>query len=307
MTDESGDDRVAAIREASTLAELADLLGAATPDEAYFEAKPVWAAAVRRRQTERSEESGLPGWRVPVDGHAFHVHGVTHAGTDAERGVLRDHVERFRDRGATVYCEQGIRPLYFDDFPAVCEMDDYRWALRRCADREVETHLDGLAEADVDAVLEDLTAVADRFREAVFSLVESGGAVYGDRFERALGDVAAGFLTSHVAAATGESYEAFRLSNAAAEDPDRLGALMRYYERAFLPQPLEREWLRGHDPELELVSHARNERMANYAVYHNEAATEVHLIVGAAHAPGVRYYLRRLRDGAEVPDDFAPL
>ncbi|GAB3419875.1 hypothetical protein GCM10027435_21820 [Haloparvum alkalitolerans] len=307
MVSDPADPRVAAIREATSLAELADGLGVATPHEAYFEAKPVWAEAVRRRQAARPADDGLPGWRVTVDGHAFHVHGVTHAGTDAERDALRGHVERFRDRGATVYCEQGIRPLYFEDFPAVCEMDDYRWALRECADRDVETHLDALSETGVDAVLEDLTAAADRFREAVFSLVESGGAVYGDRFERALGDVAAGFLTDHAAAATGESYEAFRLSNAAAEDPERLGALMRYYERAFLPQPLEREWLRGHDPELELVSHARNERMADYAVYHNEAATEVHLIVGAAHAPGVRYYLRRLRDGAEVPDDFAPL
>jgi hypothetical protein len=36
--------------------------------------------------------------------------------------------------------------------------------------------------------------------------------------------------------------------------------------------------------------------MADYALYHT-TATETHLIVGAAHQPGVTYYLQRHRDG----------
>ena len=92
-------------------------------------------------------------------------------------------------------------------------------------------------------------------------------------------------------------FEAFAKSRRAAEDPTRLGELQRYYKTTFLPQPLEREWLRRHDPELEAVSHARNERMADYVVFHADDEETVHLIVGAAHQPGVVYYLERHRDG----------
>jgi pheromone shutdown protein TraB len=44
--------------------------------------------------------------------------------------------------------------------------------------------------------------------------------------------------------------------------------------------------------------------MADYAVFHNDDAEEVHLIVGAAHQPGVVYYLERYRDGRTVPESF---
>ncbi|MEF8774370.1 MAG: hypothetical protein V5A37_06600, partial [Halobacteriales archaeon] len=79
------------------------------------------------------------------------------------------------------------------------------------------------------------------------------------------------------------------------------------YETAFLPPPIEREWLRRHDPELELVTHARSERQADYAVYHNDDAREVHLVVGAAHQPGVTYYLERHRDGHRSASEFEPV
>ncbi|NHX37507.1 MULTISPECIES: hypothetical protein [Halolamina] len=165
-------------------------------------------------------------------------------------------------------------------------------------------HLEGLPETGFDAVVEDVTSVAARFRDATFSLIESGSSVYGDQFERTLGDVAAAFVTDHADLAVGESYESFTLSRGANRNPERLGALQRYYERTFLPQPLEREWLRAHDPELEVVTHGRNERMADYAVYDEGTAEAVHLIVGAANQPGVSYYLERHRDDRSLPESF---
>jgi hypothetical protein len=300
-------ERVAAIRSAGELADLVDLFETDSVHDAYFEAKAVWRRALRREQEDEPRPDGLPGDSVTFDGTTFHVHGVTHAGTDAERAFLQKHVEQYLDRGAVTYCEQGIRSMYFEDFSAACEMDDYVWAMRECEDLAGESHVEALPERGLDAVLEDLASVAADFREATFSLIESGRQVYGERFERALGDVAADFLTDHADLAVAQSYEAFRLSQEASENPERLHDLQQYYERSFLPQPLEREWLRRHDPELELVSHARNERMADYAVYHNQDATEVHLIVGAAHQPGVIYYLQQHQQGREVPEDFTPL
>lgn len=300
-------DRLAAIRAADSLADLCEPFETDSLHEAYVRASDYWEKEIRRKQERRVPPSphGIPGATVDVDGHAFHVHGITHAGTDAEREFLREHVERYLDSGSVVYCEQGIRPLYFSDLPGVCAMDDYRWALAQCERLDTESHVEALSEAGADAVLEDLASLAGTFRDAAFSLTESGSSVYGERFERTLGAVAADFLTDHADEGRGKSYEAFRLRRTASEDPTELGALQRYYERTFLPQPLEREWLRRHDPELEIVSHARNARMADYAIYHNENVTEVHLIVGAAHQPGVQYYLERHRDGdRRVSDSF---
>jgi len=238
----------------------------------------------------------IPGTPVEIDGVEFWVHGITHAGTDAEREFLRERVRALGDRGAWTYCEQGIREMYFEDFPAVCAMDDQRWAMDRCRNLDVESHLAGLG-PEFEGVVEGVGDAASQFREAVFSLVDAGSDVYGEEFERALGDLATTFLTSHADVATGSDFESYRLSRAAAEDPRRLVDLQTYYEKRFLPQPIEREWLARHDREVELFTHARNERMADYAVYHHDTAPEVHLIVGAAHAPGVRYYLECHRDG----------
>lgn len=55
-----------------------------------------------------------------------------------------------------------------------------------------------------------------------------------------------------------------------------------------------------------LVTHARNERMAEYVMYHAEDETNVHVIVGAAHQPGVRYYLEAFRDGEKTLTGFEP-
>jgi hypothetical protein len=119
--------------------------------------------------------------------------------------------------------------------------------------------------------------------------------------------VASAFLMSHEDASTGRDFASFSMSRAAARDPSKLPALQDYYRRAFLPQPLEREWLRRHDPALELLTHARNERMADYGVYHNEGSEDVHLVVGAAHQPGVTYYLEQYRDGKRRVEDFEPV
>jgi hypothetical protein len=301
----TGDGRdAAAIRAADSLADLRAAFGMDSDHHAYLRAKEVWSAAKRREQATDELRDGLPGNCVVVDGTEFHVHGITHAGTREERAFLRDYVSKFLDRGASVYCEQGIRQMYFGDFPSVCEMDDYRWAMNECAELDAKSPLDDIPGLAFGSIREDVTSVASEFQNAVFSLIESGGEVYGERFERALGDVAAGFLTSHEDLAVGDDFESYVLSREASRDPRKLAELQRYYDRTFLPQPLEREWLRRHDPKLELVSHARNERMADFVVYHHETAEEVHVVVGAAHQPGLVYYLERYRDGRELPEEF---
>ncbi|MDZ7687716.1 MAG: hypothetical protein U5J64_03165 [Halobacteriales archaeon] len=288
---------VEAIRSAGSLSELADTLGAETEYDAYFEAKRVW-----RENTDGWFDSSydgdgvLPGDRVVVNGHDFHVHGVTHAGTEEERAFLREHASRFLDRNATIYCEQGIRRMYFDDFGAVCEMDDYRWSLEKARE------LDGSGSPSYDA--DEPDRLRSRLRESVFALVEAGAGVYGDRFADALGDVASDFLTDDTDASKRGDFESFRLTRKVAKNPEKLGELQTYYRRHLLPHPLEREWLRRYDPEIEIFTHARNERMAEYAVYHNENAEEVHLIVGAAHQPGVVYCLEGHRDGKRTTEGF---
>lgn len=287
--------QLTAIRSAGDLAALIPVFDVETPHEAYLAAKPVWRAGVT---VDLEWSAGLPGQRVQIDGIPFWIHGVTHAGTDAERRRLREAVTEWLGADESVYTEQGIRRLYFQDIEAVCQMDDYRWAMARCRELEVETHASELGEANLDGRIEK---VGDQFREATFSLIEAGRDVYGARFAGALGDVATAFLTDHADLATRKEFEAFARSQRAAADPDALENLQRYYHRSFLPQPLEREWLRAHDPELEVVTHARNERMAAYALAHHEGTEAVHLIVGAAHQPGVAYYLEQYRDGAWQP------
>jgi len=306
-------ERLDAFRRAEGLAGLVELTDADDEHDAYFAAKAEWSRLRDRQLPPAGRGDGLPGDAVDVGGTRFVVHGVTHADTDAERAFLREHVDRYLGGGATVYCEQGIRPMYFDDFGDVCAMDDYRWALSRVderddglggdADTEVdpeppESALPESAVSEFEGVREDVTAMAARFRETAFALIHSGEDVYGEAFASAFGDVASAFLTDHEDAATGRDFEAFARSRRAAEDPTRLGELQRYYKTQFLPQPLEREWLRRHDPELEAVSHARNERMADYVVFHADGDDEtIHLVVGAAHQPGVVHYLEEHRDG----------
>ncbi len=303
MTDRVAADRITAIREAPDLAALVSLFDADSVHDAYFAAKAAWEAAVRQRQGT-ALPGGLSATTVEVDGQVFHVHGITHVGTDAEREFLRSQVDNLRERGRDIYCEQGIRSMYFEDMPAVREIDDYLWAMRQCEQLQGESHLPDFPETGLEAVMDDMAGITSTFREATFSLIDSGRAVYGERFERALGDIAAAFLTDHAELSMGKSYEAFRLREAASREPERLVDLQRYYERTFLPQPHEREWLRRHDPELELVSHARNERMADYAIYHAGDDDGTHLIVGAAHQPGVAYYLEQYRKERELPDGF---
>lgn len=313
----AGRERLAAIRAAGSLSALCDAVDAADEHEAYFAAKDAWRQ-LRGRELDAvvgGVEAGsrVPGATVRVGERTVHVHGVTHADTAAEREYLRGHVNEFLDADATVYCEQGIRGMYFQDVPGACAMDDYRWALRECQRRGIESHVDG---DPFDSLAEDVGDLASQFRAAAFSLVDASGERFGRRFERAVGSVASEFFRSHADHATGSDFASFRLRGRAAEDPSELWRLQRYYECAFLPQPLEREWLRRHDPELELVTHARNARMADYVVAHADGTQpddpsavadepsvkerefgDVHLVVGAAHQPGVRYYLERHRDG----------
>jgi len=299
-------DLLATIRSAGDLGDLASRFEADSEHDAYFAAKPRWYDLREKELAAAPTREGLPGDCVTVDGTSICVHGITHADTRAEGEYLREHVSHLLDGGATVYCEQGIRRMYFDDAPGVYEMDDYRWAMNRCRDIDVDvdTRADGFAASEFEGLLEDVDSFTEEFRETTFSLIESGSDIYGERFGAALGDVASTFLTTREDLATGEDFESFRKTQRAAKEPERLVDLQRYYAKRFLPQPLEREWLRRHDPQLELLTHARNERMADYAVYHAENAEPVHLIVGAAHQPGITYYLGRHRDGERDLDGF---
>lgn len=300
-------ERLEAIRTSKRLADLVPITGSDSEHDAYFAAKDAWFDLRGRTPLPNERAGGLPGNCVVVDGREFWVHGITHADTESEGSFLRDCVSTLRTSDATVYCEQGIRSMYFEQFRGVCEMDDYRWAMARCADLDGESHLGDIAGAPFEGLLEDVSTLAGRFREAAFSLIDSGSDLYGEAFEAALGDVASEFLMTHEDISTGQDFESFRRSREAAEDPSNLPELQSYYRRAFLPQPLEREWLRRHDPELEVVTHARNERMADYAVYHSDTAEQVHLIVGAAHQPGITYYLEQHRDGERSLGEFQPM
>jgi len=319
-------ERLAALRSAETLVDLQRLTGADSEHDAYLRAKAEWAFLHERALGEQTagdgqpasadghsttadglpanadgrltNADGLPGDCVVIDGQEFHVHGITHADTDAERSFLRRHVRRILDSGGSVYCEQGIRPMYFEDMDEVCEIDDYRWAMHHCRQRDIDSHIEDEIERTFDEHdRADLQSVAGRFREMTFSLIDAGGEVYGDRFASALGDVASDFLMTHEELATGQDFASFRRSRDAAENPEALAGLQQYYRRTFLPQPLEREWLRRHDPELELFTHARNERIAAYVLVHGTDSQPVHVITGAAHQPGVIYYLTAYRDG----------
>jgi hypothetical protein len=295
----AGRARLQAIRDASSLTELRALYDASDEHAAYFDAKQEWRL-LRGRELNGSGPTpgGVPGASVEVDGREFVVHGVTHAGTDAEREFLRAHVDGILAAGGSVYCEQGIRGMYFADLD-VCVMDDYRWALRECERRGIESHVEG---DPFDSLREDVGAVASQFQDVVFELIDGSSERFGREFEAALANVAGVFVTSHTDRSLGSEFTSFRLRETAAEKPSELWKLQRYYECAFLPAPLEREWLRRHDPELELVTHARSERMAAYALAEAPAEVDVHLVVGAAHQPGVRYYLEQF---AAEGRDFA--
>jgi len=289
--------RLEEFRSVESLEDLQDLTGAASEHDAYLEAKAEWKRLRRRELGEPERTDGLPGDRVVIEGTAIHVHGITHANTDAERAFLRQHVADIREAGGAVYCEQGIRPMYFEDMDDVCEIDDYRWAMYHCRERNLDSHVpEQIEQVFGEGLGVDLQSIASRFREVTFSLIESGSDVYGEQFAAALGDVASNFLMTHEQIATGEDFDAFRKSRAAARDPERLADLQQYYRQVFLPQPVEREWLRRHDRELELVTHARNERIAEYVLSHSGEADDVHVLTGAAHQPGVVYYLKAYRD-----------
>lgn len=299
--------RMVALRSASGLADLVTLTGTDSEHAAYFEAKREWYD-LRRKElaVEHSTTHGLPGNTVTLDDQQYHVHGITHADTPAERKFLTHYIDRFLEDGDVIYCEQGIRSMYFGDVEPVCEMDDYRWAMNQCEKLDRSSHVSDLFKPTFDGFSDDVEDLTSRFRAVAYSLIDSGSDVYGDAFTTALGDVASALLTSHEDLATGEEFEAFTKTRQAANDPSTLADLQRYYEKRFLPQTLEREWLRRHDPELELVTHARNERIADYAVYHAENTPTVRLIVGAAHQPGVTEYLEQYRDGKRKLDGFEP-
>lgn len=286
-----------AIRSSDSLTALAPVVGADSAHAAYLEAKADWRTLRAKELGAPDRTSNLPGDTVEIDDQPFTVHGITHRDTEPERSLLQERVSEWLEAGEAVYCEQGLRSMYLEDFPGVFEMDDYRWAMYHCREEDIDSHIDDVIEETFEEGLTaDVSEMTTRFREATFSAIDAGAHVYGDRVADAFGDLASVFLTEHEDAATMRDFASFQLSQQAARNPEQLGALQYYYKRAMLPQPLEREWLRRHDRELELFTHARNERMASYARFHAPDARPVHLIVGAAHQPGVTYYLEATRD-----------
>lgn len=286
-----------AIRSSDSLAALASVVGADSDHAAYLEAKADWRKLRAKELGAPDRTSTLPGDTVDIDGQAFTVHGITHRDSEPERSLLQERVSEWLEAGEAVYCEQGIRPMYFEGFPDVFEMDDYRWAMYHCRKEDIDSHIDDVIEETFEKGLTtDVSELTTRFREATFSAIDSGADVYGDLVANAFGDLASVFLREHEDAATMRDFTSFRLSRRAAVEPDRLVDLQHHYKCSFLPQPLEREWLRRHDRELELFTHARNERMASYARFHAPNAEPVHLVVGAAHQPGITYYLEATRD-----------
>jgi len=154
-----------------------------------------------------------------------------------------------------------------------------------------------------DSLSEDVDSLTDRVRDGVFSLIESEAAVEQNAFRRALGDVASSLLTDKESMATGEDFESFRKRRLAAANPTYLPDLQRYYERRFLPQPVEREWLRRHDPELELVTHAR-ETSGWPTTCCTRGRNERDSPDRRRRSPaGVTYYLEQHRGGTETCPD----
>ncbi len=307
---ESQRDWLEAVRRCTSLEELRREVDVDTEDEAYFTAKEKWFR-LRDDELPPAEEGGLPASKVLVRGTTYHVHGVTHSGRDEERRHVREHVDRYLAEDEEVYCEQGLWRLYFSDRSDVYEIDDYDWAVEHCRANEVCERIDGEHVGDVltrgfDAVAEEAGDVLDSVRERLFSAVGAGKKLYGERAADVLGDSLSCLLSDPTALARGDDYRAYRFSRAAAEDPSKLGELQRYYHRRFLPQTLERHWLRLHAPEVELFTHARNERIADYIVYHSERPV-VHVVVGAAHQPGVTEYLMAHASGERDVRGFEPV
>lgn len=299
------------VRDAGSLEELHGLTGADTDDEAYFAAKHRWYE-LRDLELPPAEKEGLPSDVVELREQRFHVHGVTHTGTDVEREHVRRYVDDYLDDGDEVYCEQGLRKIYFQGYPEVYEVDDYDWAAQLCSSRDLydrledEEHVSDVLTRGFDAVTEGAGSALTRVRDRLFSAVGAGEFLYGEVTADVLGDALSLLLSDPTALASGDDYQAYNLSDAAATDPQKLGALQRYYHRRFLPQPIEREWLRRHAPEVEVFTHARNERIADFVVYDAEEP-EIHVVVGAAHQPGVVYYLEKHSEGERSVEDFEPL
>ncbi len=296
------------VRDSGSLEDLRELTGAETYDEAYFTAKEKWYR-LRDHELPPAENEDLPAETVKFDGRRYHVHGVTHSGTDEERRYVRRHVDRYLERGHELYCEQGLRRLYFQDRPQVYEIDDYDWASMRCREAAVcdrledSEHVQDVLTRGFDAVAEEAGDALAKVRERLFGAVEAGEKIYGERTADVIGDALSCLISDPTALARGDDYQAYGYSRAAAEDPDKLGELQRYYGRRFLPQNLEREWLNHHAPEVELFTHARNERIADYVVYHSDSS-EVHVVVGAAHQHGVVEYMREHAAGERTVEEF---
>ena len=290
-----------AFKAARSIQDLREITEAEGSRDAYLTAKETWRELHRTvdESTGREIKEGIPGREIDLGRTTYKIHGITHAGTREERDFLRRHVKKYIEDGEKVYTEQGIRGMYFDDFDEVKEIDDYSWASEK-----IERQRAG--ELGFDAESEHVDSLKSRVMKKVFSAVSSGEKIYGGKIKHVLGNLASRFLMEPENLGTGENFLSFTLHKEASKNPGKLSVLQSHYEGTFLPQPVEREWLRNQSQELEIYTHSRNERIADYII--NEAGDVwnkdqvIHVITGAAHQPGVLYYIDQYKHGFREPE-----
>ncbi|MFB6283130.1 MAG: hypothetical protein ABEK59_04245 [Halobacteria archaeon] len=288
------------LKAARSIKDLQEITGIHGPQRAYVKAKKEWHRLHgngRESYGKEIEDGGIPGKKIEVGKTTYKIHGITHSGTEEERKFLKEHVAEMIDKDHDVYTEQGIRRMYFQDLDDVQEMDDYSWAskeLRRRRNAEPENSDSSGSKLRIENLRSGLMRTA-------FKVITTGEKIYGRRIKRTMGGIASDFLTRPSNMGTGEDFISFTLNRKASRNPEKLEKLQNHYERTFLPQPVEREWLRNQSEVLELYTHSRNERITDYVLdvvgdpWKNDAT--VHVIAGAAHQPGILYYLNDYRHG----------
>lgn len=292
------EERIRRYREAEDLEDLEEITGEESKEEAYFEAKSEWYELMEEYLGEHSntDDRRLPGDIVEFDvehdrypkDKKFHIHGISHTGRNEEKNFLQSVTEEFVEEGNQVYCEQGFLQMYFKELTEVEEIDDYSWMMSEASEMSEGEAFEGLSESE---------KILDGIQNFLFSLIAEGGDFYGQEIEDTIGEGVTPFLTTKEEKAVGEGFESFVRTDDASKNPKRVIELQNYYKKVLLPVNLERKWLKKHNPELDLLTHARSERIADYVIHDviNVECNEVRIIVGAAHQCGVAHYLNQYR------------
>ena len=214
---------------------------------------------------------GFPATTVMVNGVQYHIHGISHDEqiNDTVRKYIRGELERYLSLEHVVLMEQGVSSLifrgYIDNDPRleitfvdlpVVEMDDQSWAKK----------------VDHKGVR--------RFREKAkmwrppttdYDVEDIGCEV-----------------CNHIQADSVDTY------NRSMGDQTCLADLQNYVFSTHLPEQLHRQYLELFYPEEALMVSGRSRRMAEFASQYETRSREIDMVVGAAHQPGIAYYLQEL-------------